>query len=159
MVLVLLGTGAWFYRQSWLKIPEDLVFTTINGKKISMTDLRGKPVLINFWATDCPSCIQEISALKNLYAQYHSQGLEMIGITMYYDIPNHVVEMVKRKQISYPVSLDLKGKYAKIFGNIELTPTTLLLNTEGRIISTTTGLLDVVAMEATIKGLLKRRAD
>ncbi|MGZ4982242.1 MAG: peroxiredoxin family protein, partial [Methylobacter sp.] len=63
----------------------DVTFTTITGQKIALKDFRGKPVIVTFWATDCPSCIQEIPDLIDLYTQYHAAGLEMIAVAMYYD--------------------------------------------------------------------------
>jgi thiol-disulfide isomerase/thioredoxin len=155
IILIISGLRGGFWQQKSLEMPADLVFTTITGKKITAEDLKGKPVVINFWATDCAACIQEIPYLKQLYAKYQPQGLEMLGITMYYDLPNHVVAMVSAKQIPYPVSLDLKAQYAQIFGHIELTPTTLLLNAEGTVVLKVTGLLNIATMEAGIKRILK----
>ena len=75
----------------------------------------------------------------------------MIGITMYYDLPNHVVAMTKAKQIPYPISLDLKRQYAKMFGEIELTPSTLLINSNGEVIFKKTGLFDLKNLEKIIE--------
>ena len=87
----------------------DVTFTTLTGQKITLNGLRGKPVIVTFWATDCPSCIKEIPDLIDLYSQYHSSGLEMIAVAMYYDPPNHVVDMTKAKQLPYNVALDLNS--------------------------------------------------
>ncbi|MGZ4970290.1 MAG: TlpA disulfide reductase family protein, partial [Methylobacter sp.] len=77
----------------------DVTFTTLTGQKIVLKDLRGKPTIVTFWATDCPSCIEEIPDLIDLYSQYHASGLEMIAVAMYYDPPSHVVDMTKAKQL------------------------------------------------------------
>lgn len=154
MIFVLLAGGSvFFWKPTTLTIPQNLVFTTITGEKIT---IKGAVFLVNFWATDCASCIKEIPDLKHLYKKYHSQGLEIIGISIYYDLPNHVVAMTKAKQIPYPISLDLKRKYAKIFGDIELTPSTLLINSNGEVIFKKIGLFDLKNLEKVIEKSLNR---
>jgi peroxiredoxin len=96
----------------------DSTFTTITGKKITLQQLRGKPVLVTFWATDCPSCIKEIPYLINFYRQYHDLELEIIAIAMNYDPPSRVVAMTQAKQIPYDVVLDLKSEHAQAFGPV-----------------------------------------
>ncbi|MGZ5055891.1 MAG: peroxiredoxin family protein, partial [Methylobacter sp.] len=128
----------------------DVTFTTITGQKIAMKDLRGKPVIVTFWATDCPSCIQEIPDLINIYNQYHAAGLEMIAVTMYYDPPNHVVDMTKAKQLPYPVALDLDSGHAEAFGGIMFTPSTFLIAPDGTIVKKEIGLFDAAKMKSNI---------
>ena len=111
----------------------DVTFTTITGKKIALKDLRGKPVIVTFWATDCPACIKEIPDLIDLYTQYHHRGLEMIAVAMYYDPPNHVVNMTKARQLPYNVALDLKAEHAHAFGDVQLTPSTFLIGPDGSV--------------------------
>lgn len=151
IVFALLASAYAYWKSSGVKIPQTLVFTTITGKKVAIKDT---VFLVNFWATDCASCIKEIPDLKQLYNKYQPQGLKVIGITMYYDLPNHVVAMTKAKQIPYPVSLDLKRQYAKIFGDIELTPTTLLINAKGEVIFKKIGLFDLKTLEIVIEKAL-----
>lgn len=131
-----------------------VTFMTIQGKKIALTELRGKAVLVTFWATDCPSCIKEVADFITLYQQFHPRGLEIIAVAMYYDPPSHVVEMTKMKQIPYFVALDLRAELAKAFGFIEFTPTTLLINPQGQIIFKQVGLFNLNAMKNTLQQLL-----
>lgn len=133
----------------------DVTFTTITGKKIALKDLRGKPVVVTFWATDCPSCIEEIPDLINLYSQYHASGLEMIAVAMYYDPPNHVVDMTQAKQLPYPVALDLTSEHAQAFGGIMFTPSTFLIGPDGSIVKKQTGLFNPAKMKESIESLLK----
>ena len=133
----------------------DIHLTTITNKKISLRQLEGKTVIVTFWATDCPACIEEIPHLIDLYNQYHQNGLEIIAIAMYYDPPSHVVSMSKAKQIPYDVSLDLKAAYAKAFGHIQLTPTTLLISPAGIIIQQITGKFDIDKMKQKLNYLTK----
>lgn len=125
--------GLW---QPYVPIPApENTFISITGHPINLSALKGKPVLINFWATDCSACIKEIPHLIELYQQYHVRGLEVIAVAMYYDIPSHVVEMTRAKQIPYPVALDLNARHANAFGQVQLTPTTFLISPDGFILS------------------------
>lgn len=133
----------------------DVTFTTITGKKIVLKDLRGKPVIVTFWATDCPACIKEIPDLIDLYMQYHKQGLEIIAVAMYYDPPNHVVTMTKDRQLPYDIALDLKTKHAHAFGNVQLTPSTFLISPDGLIVLKKTGAFEPEEMKTRIETLTK----
>jgi peroxiredoxin len=148
----LIGVELWQRNQP---IPAPTVtFMTTQGKKIALQELRGKAVLVTFWATDCPSCIKEVADFITLYQQFHPRGLEIIAVAMYYDPPSHVVEMTKAKQIPYPVALDLRAELAKAFGFIEFTPTTLLINPQGQIIFKQVGLFNFTDMQNTLQQLL-----
>ncbi len=144
---------------SWLKsgngTAPEVTFTTITGKKIVLGELRGKPVLVTFWATDCPACIEEIPDLKTIYGEYHHQGLEMIAVAMFYDPPSHVAAITKARQLPYDVALDLQGLHAKAFGNVQLIPATFLISPQGKIASRTTGTLNVLQLKNNIKSLLR----
>ncbi len=160
VLIVLFLTGLsiialWLWQTTNLVAAPHVTFTTITGKKIELVKLQGKPVIVTFWATDCAACIKEIPQLIELYQQFHPQGLEMIAVTMYYDLPNHVVAMSKARQLPYPVALDLKAEHANAFGQVKLTPTTFLISPEGEIIMQKTGFIDVTDMESRIKNLLK----
>jgi peroxiredoxin len=133
----------------------DVTFTTITGQKIALKDLRGKPVIVTFWATDCTSCIKEIPDLIDLYTQYHASGLEMIAVAMYYDPPNHVVDMTKARQLPYNVALDLNSEHAQAFDGVMFTPSTFLIAPDGSVVTKSLGLFDLAIMKKTIESLLK----
>ena len=154
LLIIGLAVGLFFTPKNNKPAP-NVTFTTITGKKIELENLQGKPVIITFWATDCASCVKEMPDLINLYNQFHSKGLEIIAVTMYYDIPSHVVDMTKAKQLPYDVSLDLKAKHATAFRQVELTPTTFLISPSGHIELKKTGLFDIADMKQKIEQLLK----
>ncbi len=131
-----------------------VTFSTISGKKIKLSSLKGKPAIVTFWATDCASCIEEIPHLIDIYKEFHPKGLEIIAVAMYYDPPNHVVNMSKAKQIPYEVALDLKAEHAVAFGQVELTPTTFLISPAGDIVMQTTGLFNMADMRHKIQQLI-----
>lgn len=153
LVAVTLTTVIFLVNQPKKPAP-NVTFSTIFGKKIELSKLKGNPVIVTFWATDCAGCIEEIPHLIELYQQFHPRGLEIIAIAMYYDPPNHVVEMTKAKQIPYYVALDLKAEHAFAFGQVELTPATFLISPAGNIILQKTGLFDLPKMQQQIHNLI-----
>ncbi|POZ52497.1 TlpA family protein disulfide reductase [Methylovulum psychrotolerans] len=132
-----------------------LQLTTLTGQTLTLSDWRGKPVIVTFWATDCAGCIKEIPPLRGLYQDYHARGLEMLAIAMYYDPPSHVVAMTGEQQLPYPVALDLTAASARAFGQVALTPTTFLIAPDGRIALQYTGLFDEQAIRAALDRFLK----
>jgi len=132
------------------------VFITITGKKIALEGLRGKPVIVTFWATDCPACIEEIPYWVALYRQFHDRGLELIAVSMYYDPPSHVVGMAQARRLPYDVALDLTGEQARAFGDVELIPTTFVIDPAGGIIEHKTGAVDPDHLTSLIEKLLEK---
>jgi peroxiredoxin len=133
----------------------EVAFATITGKKIALHDLRGKPVIVTFWASDCPSCLKEIPDLIGLYTQYHPQGLEIIAVAMYYDQPNHVIRLTKNLRLPYNVALDLNAELARAFGDVQFTPSTFLIGPDGSIALHKVGAFDPTDMKTRIKNFVK----
>ncbi|MDX1915317.1 MAG: TlpA disulfide reductase family protein [Methylophilus sp.] len=123
------------------KAPE-VTFTTIEGKKISMDSLKGKVVLVNFWATDCPGCIKEIPSLVETYKAYQSKGFEIIAVAMPYDPPAQVLNYAKQKTLPFPVMHDGFSEITQAFGGINLTPTTYIFDKQGYRIQRIIGEID-----------------
>lgn len=157
MLVLLLGLAAFtlYLAVSPSSAPPGGEFTTLAGKSFSFGSLRGQPVLVTFWATDCPSCLKEIPDLIDLYRSFHAQGLAMVAINMYYDPPNRVFAMVEEQHIPYDVVLDIYGRHAHEFGNVQLTPTTFLFDAGGRQVFQKTGSFDTADLKQRIKQLLK----
>jgi thiol-disulfide isomerase/thioredoxin len=155
MLIALIALALWMARSEKYTFTPDTTFTTITGEHISLKALHGKPVLITFWATNCPSCIKEIPHLLALYQHYHPQGLEIIAIAMAYDPPNHVVAMTNERKLSYHVVLDITSEHAKAFGRVWATPTTLLISPDGTIAKREVGTFDLIEMQTHIEHLLK----
>ena len=129
----------------------------IDGGKINLSNLKGKPVLITFWATSCPGCIKEIPHLIELYDELHSKGLEIIGIAMPYDRPDYVMEMAKRAKIPYLVAFDLKGEAVRAFGKVTLTPTSFLIDAEGKIVKKKIGEMKMDVWKKRIVSILNKK--
>lgn len=155
LVVLLIALALWGARHKTVTIAPDISFTTITGKQIALKTLRGKPVLVTFWATICHSCVEEIPHLIALYNQFHPQGFEIIAIAMPYDPPNRVVAMTNEQKLPYPVVLDINSDFTKSFGRIWATPTTLLISPTGAIAKREVGAFDLTDMQTRIKQLLK----
>jgi peroxiredoxin len=145
----------WFGPSGIQRAP-DITFKTIDGKQVALKSLRGKPVLITFWATSCPGCIKEMPHLIELYHELHGKGLEIIGVAMPYDRPDHVLEMRNRKNIPYPIALDIKGEAVSAFGHVRLTPSSFLVNPEGLIVKHKIGEMDMQQIHNMIVSMLPK---
>jgi len=145
----------------WLNTPNllmapDISLNLIDGRTIEVKSLQGKPLLNTFWATTCSSCMKEMPHLVALYEDLHQEGLEIIGIAMSYDPPNLVVALSEKKQIPYPIALDIDGSAARAFGDVDLTPTSFLISAEGKIIQKNIGELDIKQLRIKINSLLNQ---
>ena len=109
-------------------------FVTLNGERIATADLRGKVVLVNFWATSCVTCVQEMPEIVETYRKYQAKGFETVAVAMSYDPPNYVAHFTQQRALPFKVALDSTGEIAKRFGDVRLTPTTIILDKRGNVI-------------------------
>ncbi len=112
----------------------EVTYTDITGQKMSTSSLKGKVVMVNFWATSCVTCIKEMPKMVETYQKYNGKGLEFIAVAMQYDPPNYVLNFVQTRQLPFKVALDAQGEIAKSFGNVALTPTTFVIDKNGQIL-------------------------
>ena len=109
-------------------------FTDIQGNKFNMEQLRGKVVMVNFWATSCTTCVGEMPEMVTTYEKYHAQGLEYVAVAMSYDPSNYVLNFTETRKLPFKVALDVDGKLAQSFGDVKMTPTTFVIDKQGNII-------------------------
>lgn len=106
-----------------------LVVLELDGQAFDLSTLRGKVIVINFWATWCPPCREEMPALDALYRQYHGQGLEMIGLSA--DRPHDRSDVAKVMQsFSYPAAM-LDDAKVNDFGTANVLPMTVVVDRDG----------------------------
>ena len=128
-----------------------VTFTSLKGEKISMGSLRGKVVLVNFWATSCVGCIHEMPQMIDTYRKYNTQGLETIAVAMSYDPPNYVLNYTEKNALPFKVALDVQGGIARAFGDVQLTPTTFVIDKRGNIIKRILGEPDFAQLQKLIE--------
>ena len=137
-------------------VAPNVTFTTITGKKISMADLKGKVVLINFWATDCPGCIKEMPELINIYNTYKTKGFELISVAMPYDPPAQVLNYTTQKSLPFPVMHDGFGDVTKAFGGVNLTPTAFVFDKQGKRLQRTIGELNFAELRQLLNNEIRK---
>ena len=128
---IALGTYFTMNRQD---LAPPVTFISLSGEKISTESLRGKVVMVNFWATSCVSCVREMPQMVETYNKFKGQGLEFVAVAMKYDPPNYVINFTETRQLPFKVALDSGGDIAKAFNDVQLTPTTFVIDKQGRII-------------------------
>lgn len=129
-------------------------FKTINGEQISLQSLRGKVVMVNFWATSCSTCVQEMPQMVETYNKYKDRGFEFIAVAMSYDPANYVLNFAQTRQLPFKVALDVDGEAAKSFGDVKLTPTTFLIDKDGNIIKRYVGIPEFPALHQLLDSAL-----
>ena len=150
-VIITACIGYWQLEAS--KIMPNTVFKNLKGETFNLADLKDKPVLVTFWAPDCTGCIEEIPDLIELHQQLSNQGLTIIAVAMNYSPPNQVLALTENKQLPYQVALDPDGSIAKNFGNIQLTPTSFLIDRKGKMVMQKVGKFDLAVIKELIKNL------
>lgn len=134
------------------KAPE-FSLSDIKGGEKKLSDFQGKVLIIDFWATWCPPCRQEIPHFISLYDQYKSKGLEIIGISLDQNGVKTVSEFIAKNKINYTVLMG-NEKVNDLYGGIAAIPTTFIVDREGNIKAKYIGYTDKEVFENKIKGLL-----
>ncbi|MBI4418883.1 MAG: TlpA family protein disulfide reductase [Ignavibacteriales bacterium] len=131
----------------------DFRLQTADGTTIELSKLKGKVVVLNFWATWCGPCRREIPDFIEVYGEYKSQGLEIIGIALDEEGFSLVTPFVKRFNIPYPVVIGT-GKIVNAYGGFNAIPTTFVIDRNGTIVGEHTGLMTKTQLVGKLKGLL-----
>ena len=140
----------------------DFNLPDLSNKMHSMVEFKGQIVVINFWATWCPPCVEEVPKLNNLYNRYKIRGVQMIGMAMDKDSLNLLDQFVKRNNVNY---LILKGN-EQVLANLSAgplgknfrgVPTTLLLDKRGQIYKRFDGSFDSEQLEESLQTLLNQK--
>lgn len=152
-VAAVAGGAAWWTLGRCEPAPA-LQYTLLDGRQGELSALRGKVVLLNFWATSCSVCVKEMPALVDTDAKFRARGYETLAVAMSYDPPAYVSRFVESRRLPFLVSIDGGGVWARAFGDVRMTPTTFLLDKRGRIVKRYLGEPDFKALHALIEKLL-----
>ena len=115
-------------------VAPDFTFTLMDGSKVSRDDLKGQVVLLNFWATWCPPCVEELPMLNGFYRDHRARGWQVVGLAI--DQPSAVRKFLERVPLDFPVGLaglqgtDLGRSLGNLAGGL---PFTVLFGTDGSI--------------------------
>lgn len=153
VVLALAGAGIWQFSGA-AKTAPDVTFTSLTGQKITMQDLRGKVVLVKFWATSCVTCIAQMPDTIKNYNDLSPKGFETIAVAMQYDPANYVKNYADTRKLPFTVAIDAQGEIAKAFGDVQLTPTTFLIDKKGHIVKRYLGNYDKASFLSTVNKAL-----
>lgn len=145
LLAIVLLSGLWFALSSPARIPQ-VTFSMLDGRQMTPADLKGRVVLVNFWATSCTGCVAEMPELVDTYKRYHARGFEVVAVAMSYDPPNRVLNFAQKNALPFPVALDINGSLALAFGDVQGTPTTFVIDQKGNIVRRLVGVLDFAAL-------------
>lgn len=153
VAVVAIAAGATFAGWQRAQAPQ-AQFIALTGGTFSTADLRGKVVLVNFWATSCVTCVAEMPKMVQTWQRFAPRGYEMVAVAMSYDHPNAVAEFARQRALPFRVALDTGGAVARAFGDVRITPTTYLLDRRGRIVATYVGEPDWADLHARVERAL-----
>ena len=126
---------------------------TLEGKKVSLADYKGRPVLVNFWATWCAPCKLEMPWFEEFRGKYAAQGFEILGIAEDDAGKDEIAKSAKKLGTTYPILLT-DGKVAPLYGGIDYLPESFYVDRNGVIVEQTAGLGSKDEVEANIKKLV-----
>jgi peroxiredoxin len=129
-------------------------YTLLNGAKVHSAQWKGKVMLVNFWATNCSTCVHEMPQIVATHEKFKGRGFDTVAVAMSYDPPTFVANFAESRKLPFGVAIDNTGQIARSFGEVRLTPTTLLINKRGEIVKRYVGEPDFVALHGLVEKLL-----
>ena len=132
---------------------EDFTLPLFSGGNITLSSLRGKPVVINFWASWCPPCREEAPVLEEVWRRYADEGVSFIGVDIQ-DAEADARAYIEEFGITYPNGPDIGGKITIDYG-VSGIPVTFFVNREGLIVSRWVGAINEGILVSRIEDLLR----
>ena len=137
-------------------VAPDFTLPDAYGREVQLSKLRGKVVLLNFWATWCPPCRMEIPCLADFATRYREQGLEVIGISVDENGWKAVRPFLETQPVDYPIAIG-GDAITRLYGGLESVPTTILIDRHGRIASTHVGIINKSSHEPLLQTLISEQ--
>jgi len=158
LAAAVLGVGAWVYSGAGQSAAPQSTFVLLDGSQQTTADFKGKVTLVNFWATSCTTCVGEMPEVIHTYQKYKDRGFDTLAVAMSYDPPSYVVNFVESRKLPFKVALDNTGQVAKAWGDVQLTPSTFIVNKRGEIVKSYVGAPDFAELHKLIEKLLAEPA-
>lgn len=149
-----LAVGAAVYLNSGSQAAPASTFVLLDGSRRSTDDLKGRVTLVNFWATSCVTCVGEMPKIIAMHDKYKARGYDTLAVAMSYDPPSYVVNFAQTRKLPFQVAIDNTGAVAKAWGDVQLTPTTYIVNKRGEIVKRYVGEPDFAELHQLIEKLL-----
>ncbi|MBK7006492.1 MAG: TlpA family protein disulfide reductase [Burkholderiales bacterium] len=146
-------TGAYLWKNTPLAPAS--TFVLLDGSLKSSADFIGKVTLVNFWATSCTTCVAEMPQMVSTFHQYQAKGFRTVAVAMQYDPPAYVLNFAQTRKLPFDVAIDNTGSLARAWGDVQLTPTSYLVNTRGQIVKRYVGQPDFAELHTLIEKLLR----
>lgn len=153
-VAALVATGAGLYWGTGNAAAPESTFVLLDGSRKTTADLKGRVTLVNFWATSCATCVAEMPKITSTFEKYRGRGYDTLAVAMSYDPPSYVVNYVQSRKLPFQVAIDNTGVVAKAWGDVQLTPTTFVVNKRGEIVKRYVGEPDFAELHKLIEKLL-----
>lgn len=154
LVAAAVAAGAYWSLDHTADTAPEVSVTRLDGSILSLSSLRGQVVLVNFWATSCSTCVKEMPELVQTHERFHPRGLRTLAIAMSYDPPAYVVNFTQTRRLPFDVAIDHDGRLAQGFGNVQATPTTFVIDKQGRIAKRYVGPPDFGELQRLIERLI-----
>ena len=150
----ILAGGAALYLGTATAAAPQSTFVLLDGTRKTTADLKGRVTLVNFWATSCVTCVAEMPKLISTYEKYKGRGYDTLAVAMSYDPPSYVVNYAQTRKLPFQVAIDNTGAVARSWGDVQLTPTTFVVNKRGEIVKRFVGQPDFAELHQLIEKLL-----
>ncbi len=134
------------------RVAPDFLKQSLDGEMVSLSGLRGKVVMVDFWSSWCPPCRQEAPALAQVYREYEGQNIEFIGVIVWDDW-QHAARYIQEFDLPYPNVLDELGEITIEYGVVGL-PEKFFIDANGNIAQKFAGPMDSESLRAVLDGLL-----
>ncbi|MGL4986164.1 MAG: TlpA family protein disulfide reductase [Treponemataceae bacterium] len=155
MLLILLISISSFAQTVGLKvgnIAPNFTLDTLEGKEVKLSDYRGRPVFLNFWATWCPPCVREMPDMQKIHTKYQDK-LTMLGLNSG-ENKKEVQAFITKNKLSFPIILDPQGKISMQY-NVQAIPTTYIIDKKGIIVEKKIGAMTEKQMEALVSKIIE----
>lgn len=162
LVIVVIGIGGWWYlgnrtpyaqqRPAIGEFAPQITLADMNGAMVKLADYKGKVVLVNFWASWCPPCTNEMPGFEKMFEAFESKGFAVIGISLDDIKP----PMVRDLRITYPL-VKINERVSREYGDVTSVPQSFLVGADGAIIKKVNQFYPENELKADIEQALAQR--